>query len=124
MAVVPSVTVITYYTCLLEQLQYRQVNQNLSFLFLVQISLRKAVLEISVGKKISGSGGLGDPSEPCSPRSSTHRADRLSHWASVDLGFSPGFTLPAEKAVAPHSSTLGWKLPWVEEPGRLQSVGS
>ena len=50
--------------------------------------------------------------------------DRLSHWASVDLGFSPGFPLPAEKAVAPHSSTLGWKLPWMEEPGGLQSVGS
>ena len=29
-----------------------------------------------------------------------------------------------EKAVAPHSSTLAWKIPWVEEPGRLQSVGS
>ena len=29
-----------------------------------------------------------------------------------------------EKAVAPHSSTLAWKIPWMEEPGRLQSVGS
>ena len=28
-----------------------------------------------------------------------------------------------EKARAPHSSTLAWKLPWVEEPGRLQSMG-
>ena len=28
------------------------------------------------------------------------------------------------KAVAPHSSTLAWKIPWVEEPGRLQSMGS
>ena len=27
-----------------------------------------------------------------------------------------------EKAVAPHSSTLAWKIPWTEEPGRLQSV--
>ena len=26
--------------------------------------------------------------------------------------------------MAPHSSTLGWKIPWTEEPGRLQSVGS
>ena len=26
--------------------------------------------------------------------------------------------------MAPHSSTLGWKIPWVEELGRLQSVGS
>ena len=30
----------------------------------------------------------------------------------------------SEKAMAPHSSTLAWKLPWTEEPGRLQSMGS
>ena len=29
-----------------------------------------------------------------------------------------------EKAMAPHSSTLAWKMPWTEEPGRLQSMGS
>ena len=28
-----------------------------------------------------------------------------------------------EKAMAPHSSTLAWKIPWMEEPGRLQSAG-
>ena len=27
-------------------------------------------------------------------------------------------------SVAPHSSTLAWKIPWAEEPGRLQSMGS
>ena len=31
--------------------------------------------------------------------------------------------LSLEKAVAPHSSTLAWKIPWTEEPGRLQSMG-
>ena len=30
----------------------------------------------------------------------------------------------SEKAMATHSSTLAWKIPWVEEPGRLQSMGS
>ena len=30
---------------------------------------------------------------------------------------------PLEKAMAPHSSTLAWKIPWMEEPGRLQSMG-
>ena len=30
----------------------------------------------------------------------------------------------SEKAMAPHSSTLAWKIPWMEEPGGLQSVGS
>ena len=29
-----------------------------------------------------------------------------------------------EKAIAPHSSTLAWKIPWTEEPGGLQSMGS
>ena len=29
-----------------------------------------------------------------------------------------------EKAVATHSNTLAWKIPWTEEPGRLQSMGS
>ena len=30
----------------------------------------------------------------------------------------------SEKAMAPHSSSLAWKIPWAEEPGRLQSMGS
>ena len=29
-----------------------------------------------------------------------------------------------EKKMAPHSSTLAWKIPWMEEPGRLKSMGS
>ena len=32
--------------------------------------------------------------------------------------------LLVEKAMATHSSTLAWKIPWAEEPGRLQSMGS
>ena len=32
--------------------------------------------------------------------------------------------LTLEKALAPHSSTLAWKIPWTEEPGGLQSMGS
>ena len=31
---------------------------------------------------------------------------------------------PLEKEMAPHSSTLAWKIPQMEEPGRLQSMGS
>ena len=31
---------------------------------------------------------------------------------------------PLEKGVATHSSILAWKIPWMEEPGRLQSMGS
>ena len=31
---------------------------------------------------------------------------------------------PLEKAMTTHSSTLAWKTPWTERPGRLQSMGS
>ena len=31
---------------------------------------------------------------------------------------------PLEKEIATHSSILTWKIPWIEQPGRLQSMGS
>ena len=34
-----------------------------------------------------------------------------------------GWEDPLEKEMASHSSTLAWKIPWMEEPGRLQSMG-
>ena len=37
---------------------------------------------------------------------------------------SLGWKDPLEKEMATHSSTLAWKIPWTEEPGRLQSMGS
>ena len=36
---------------------------------------------------------------------------------------SLGWENPLEKEMATHSSTLTWKIPWMEEPGRLQSMG-
>ena len=38
--------------------------------------------------------------------------------------FSPHPGKSPEKAIATHSSTFAWKIPWAEEPGRLQSTGS
>ena len=35
-----------------------------------------------------------------------------------------GWEDPLEKEMATHSSILAWRIPWVEEPGRLQSMGS
>ena len=35
-----------------------------------------------------------------------------------------GLVMLPEKAMAPHTSTLAWRIPWTEEPGRLQSMGS
>ena len=40
----------------------------------------------------------------------------------VDL--VPSWEYCMEEGMAPHSSTLAWKIPWTEEPGRLQSMGS
>ena len=45
----------------------------------------------------------------------------------TDFLSMPDYRTPrntSEKAMAPHSSTLAWKIPWMEEPGRLQSMGS
>ena len=44
-------------------------------------------------------------------------------WEEINRYFSL-LGLPLEKAMAPHSSTVAWKIPWTEEPGRLQSMGS
>ena len=59
------------------------------------------------------------------------KKDNLIFATPVSIPFIPSrtfglfygeLTLPLEKAMAPHSSTLAWKIPWTEEPGRLQSM--
>ena len=45
-------------------------------------------------------------------------------WGNTILFFHSKFTVLSEKAMAPHSSTLAWKIPWTEEPGGLQTMGS
>ena len=40
------------------------------------------------------------------------------------LAFGAVLRGSGEKAMAPHSSILAWKIPWMEEPGGLQSMGS
>ena len=37
---------------------------------------------------------------------------------------SQGWEDPLEKGMATHSSILAWRIPWIEEPGGLQSMGS
>ena len=41
-----------------------------------------------------------------------------------DMGSISGSRRSLEEEVATHSSTLAWRIPWTEEPGRLQSMGS
>ena len=65
------------------------------------------------------------------PAPSPTESKRLFYTSVLHTGLSlPSFKIPyicisiSEKAMAPHSSTLAWKIPWTEEPGRLQSMGS
>ena len=41
-----------------------------------------------------------------------------------DTGSIPGWGRPLEKDLITHFSTLAWRIPWTEEPGELQSIGS
>ena len=62
--------------------------------------------------------------------------DGLSQWFSVknplsfcggnirDMGLIPGWEGTLEEELATHSSIVAWRVPWAEEPGGLQSMGS
>ena len=82
---------------------------------------------------------LRNPMDCSLPGSSIHGIfqARVLEWGALILGGSKIIAdgdcsheikrcllLGREKAMAPHSSTLAWKIPWMEEPGRLQSMGS
>ena len=86
-------------------------------------------------------GALPDPG--IEPSSSARQVDSLplSHLGSLKLWYNITTRILTEirytdlfqispillillRAMAPHSSTLAWKIPWTEKPGRLQSVGS
>ena len=41
-----------------------------------------------------------------------------------DADLIPGLEDPLEEGMATHSSILAWRIPWTEEPARVQSVGS
>ena len=47
-----------------------------------------------------------------------------STYNAVDLGSAPGLGRSLQEGMATHSSTVAWRIPWAEEPGRLQSMGS
>ena len=49
---------------------------------------------------------------------------KVSAYNAEDVGSIPGSGRSLEKEMATHSSTLAWKIPWTEGPGRPQSMGS
>ena len=75
--------------------------------------------------------GAGIPAGPAGPRFMF--LDRRKGFLGELLGASlllfcivviiQSLSCVSEKAMAPHSSTLAWKVPWTEEPGGLQSTG-
>ena len=60
-------------------------------------------------------------SQKVSPNSLGLPQCHVPRWA---MSWCTGIWGRLENAMAPHSSTLSWKIPWTEEPGRLQSMGS
>ena len=48
---------------------------------------------------------------------------KASVWNAGDPGSIPGSGRSPGEEMAIHSSTIAWKIPWTEEPGRLQSMG-
>ena len=77
-----------------------------------------------------GSGRTQSPKNSClgsHPDISVHHLTLpfsfLHRWNDA-LSFERVQSIYSEKAMAPHSSTLAWKIPWTEEPGGLQSMGS
>ena len=49
---------------------------------------------------------------------------KASAYRAGEVGSIPGSGRSPEKEMATHFSTLDWKIPWTEEPGGLQSMGS
>ena len=84
----------------------------------------------------SGEPGVGDPAREASRRfrlevfltaaRTSLMAQRVKRLSAMQRSWvrSLGWEDPLEKEMATHSSTLAWKIPWTEEPGRLQSMGS
>ena len=48
----------------------------------------------------------------------------VKNLPAVQDTWVPSLEDPLEKGMATHSSILAWEIPWTEEPGRLQSMGS
>ena len=75
---------------------------------------------------------LCDPMDCSLPGSSVHGVlqARILEWGAISFSnihtsiYKINEGLILRKAMATHSSTLAWKIPWTEEPGRLQSMGS
>ena len=53
-----------------------------------------------------------------------HKESDMTKWLTTHTWSFLALALSVKKALATHSSTLAWEIPWTEEPGRLQFMGS
>ena len=70
-----------------------------------------------------GEDQLGSPSTPTVASLVAQTVKHLSAVQETQVR-ALGWEDPLEKEMAIHSRTIAWKIPWTEEPGRLQSMGS
>ena len=83
--------------------------------------------QVYSGVKMSKGFNLeGNKSTPCFKNPWAHNIPDhfATHLKSLYSTPESLYYTSAEKAMAPHSSTLAWTIPWTEEPGRLQFMGS
>jgi len=74
--------------------------------------------------RLNNSGDSGHPCLLLDLRGNAFSFSPLRIMFTVVLLYMAFTMLRLEKAMAAYSSTLAWKIPWTEEPGRLQSMGS
>ena len=119
-------------------------NRYLSFLYFFTIHMTLQTVWPSLWEKfLSPNGYINWPVHPAKPPSYGGRhilystdsclgASQVAQWQRVCLQCrscrktqvrSLGWEDPLEEGMATHSSTLAWRIPWTEEPGRLQSTG-
>ena len=85
--------------------------------------------QVTVSPRSGGGGSFPGRGDICAngfPQSVPHPFPQ-AHYLSVGQVDTESLHSPrwfSEKAMAPHSSTLAWKIPWTGEPGKLQSIGS
>ena len=82
--------------------------------------------EHSKGTAGAGAMGFRDYPRKCLELRGLHGASLVAQMvesACSSLGSIPGWEVPLEEGMATHSSILAWRIPWTEEPGRLQSMG-
>ena len=81
---------------------------------------------ILLGSKITADGDCSHDIKRCLllGRKVTTNLDNILKNRDITLPTKVCLVKAMEKAMAPHSNILAWKIPWMEEPGRLQSRGS